>query len=535
MTLDEVRQECLSDLYTYAQVMFPKRYLGDVHRDMFRFFQKSLEQVMETGEGDNCCALIPRDHQKSWCIAVTVSWFITKFPHLTCVYVSSNPTLSERQLTIIKNAFQSDTHRELWPDMLNYVKGRTGDMEHKPTGTWTKTEISVDHPDRPKDEKDPTVSATSAKSTNTGSHFKLCVFDDLVTNENYKSGAEREELKEVYQSFASIATTGSIMWAVGTRYGDDDLYTTWKDLTYDVYDDEGTVVESRPVWKFFERTVETSKMMDGSGNYLWPRQQMPDGNWYGFNRTELSRKKAQMLNLELFYCQYYNTANAVGLEKVSKNHFLYADANKLKNYNGKWWYDDKELTLHCGVDLSFTEGNGKIKVKRDFTAISVIAWDKEGYLYVLEQKRFQTNKVEVYYDNLIELQEYWGFREATIESNVGGAIVVSFIQDEVRRTGGSLVVKGVPSSKGKAERIELTLEPLYRNQSVFHFKGGLCKQLEEELRLARPSHDDLKDSLYIAVVNSKRPHKGSASFKSNRKNTNVVNATSRFHRRRRRA
>jgi hypothetical protein len=532
MTLDDIRQECLSDLYTYAQVMFPKRYLGDVHKDMFRFFQKSLEQVIETGDGDNACALIPRDHQKSFCMAVTVSWFITKYPHFTSVYVSSNPKLAERQLTIVRNIFRSDQHRELWPQMLNYVKGRTGDLEHKPLGTWTKTEISVDHPDRPKGEKDPTIEATSAKSTNTGAHFKLCVFDDLVTNENYKSAAEREEMKEVYQSFSSIATTGSIMWAVGTRYGDDDLYGTWKDLAYDVYDDEGNVIETRPVWNFFERTVESSRGMDGSGTYLWPRMQMPDGNWYGFSQTELSRKKAQMLNLELFYCQYYNTANAVGLEKVSKSHFLYAEPNKLRNTNGKWWYDDKELTLHCGVDLSFTEGHGKIKVKRDFTAMSVIAWDKEGYLYVLEQRRFQTSKVEVYYQNLTELHDYWGFKETTIESNVGGSVVVSFIQDEIRRTGNSLIVKGVPSSKNKIERIELTLEPLYRNQSVFHFKGGFSRQLEEELRLARPSHDDLKDSLYIAVANSKRPSKGTAAYKSNRPR-NVVNAASRFHRRRR--
>ena len=225
MTLDDLRSQCEQSLYYYAQMMFPDRYFGDVHRDMFNFFQSSLEEGMATGHGDNSAALIPRDHQKSFCIAVACTWAITKYPWLTTTYVSSNPKLSERQLTIIKNIFKSDIHRELWPEMLNYeVDTRTKELAHKPTGAWTLSEIAVDHPSRSKGEKDPTIFATSAKSTNTGGHVKLCIFDDLVTNENYASASEREAIKEAYQSFSSIATTGSIKWLVGTRYGDNDLY-----------------------------------------------------------------------------------------------------------------------------------------------------------------------------------------------------------------------------------------------------------------------------------------------------------------------
>ena len=527
MNLDVIRQECEQDLFTYAQMIFPERYFGDVHREFYGFFQESLESSISTGNADNSCALIPRDHQKSFCIAVALSWVITKHPWITCVYVSSNPNLTEKQLQIIKNIFYTPLHRELWPDMLNFERGRTGKLEHKPTGTWTKTEISVDHPDRPKSEKDPTIQATSAKSTNTGSHFKICVFDDLVTNENYASQADREALKEVSQSFASIATTGSIMWAVGTRYGDDDLYASWQEMDYNIYDDDtGELVETKPVWKFFERKVEDSFAMDGSGQYVWPRQKMPNGNWYGFNRTELSRKKAQMLNLELFYCQYYNTANATSTDKINKNNFMYANPSALEQRNGTWYYNDKALKLHAGMDLNFTEGKGLKKKKRDSTAITVIGWDKDGYLYVLEQRRFQTDKAEKYYTELLELYDYWGFREATIESNVGGSVVVRFIKDEIRKEGRTLVVSGVPSTDNKKERIEMTLEPLYRSNSVYHFKGGFTRLLEEELRLSRPPHDDLKDSLYIAVTNSKR--QGKTKLVSSSSTRNVVNASCRF-------
>ena len=537
MNLDTIRKECEDSLYTYAQIMFPNRYFGDVHRNMFMFFQTSLEQAMLTGEGDNAAALIPRDHQKSFCIAVACSWAITKFPWFTVTYVSSNPTLSQRQLTVIKNIFKSDAHRELWPSMLNYqIHQRSKDYEHKPLGTWTINEIAVDHPDRPMSEKDPTVAATSAKSTNTGAHYKMCIFDDLVTNENYASASEREAIKEVYQSYASIATTGSIKWMVGTRYGDNDLYSELQEKEYEVFDDEGNCTETRPLWKWFLEVVENSKSKDGSGTFIWPRQQMPDGSWYGFNRTELSKKRSEAFNLVLYYSQYYNDPNAASVDKITPDCFMYIQPNMLEERQGRWFYGSKELKIFCGMDLAFTEGNNARKVKRDFTAIAVIAWDIDGYLYVLDLQRFQTDRAEVYYQKAIELHQYWGFRDITVETNAGGNVIANFIQDEVRKAGQTLVVKHQTKNQRegtKEERNAQLFEPLYRAKSVYHTKGGYTRLLEEELRLSKPPHDDLKDALWIAVTNSSRMSK--PRFATN-KNRNVLNAESRFlNRGRRRA
>ena len=40
MSLDEIRQRCEDDLFFYARVMFPNYYYGDVHKELFEFFQK---------------------------------------------------------------------------------------------------------------------------------------------------------------------------------------------------------------------------------------------------------------------------------------------------------------------------------------------------------------------------------------------------------------------------------------------------------------------------------------------------------------
>jgi hypothetical protein len=43
------------------------------------------------------------------------------------------------------------------------------------------------------------------------------------------------------------------------------------------------------------------------------------------------------------------------------------------------------------------------------------------------------------------------------------------------------------------------LEPKYDNLQVWHYKGGNCQSLEEELVMVHPPHDDIKDALSNAI------------------------------------
>jgi len=51
----------------------------------------------------------------------------------------------------------------------------------------------------------------------------------------------------------------------------------------------------------------------------------------------------------------------------------------------------------------------------------------------------------------------------------------------------------------KLERIMSTLEPRYANHQIWHYMGGNCQQLEEELIFSNPAHDDIKDALASAI------------------------------------
>jgi hypothetical protein len=57
----------------------------------------------------------------------------------------------------------------------------------------------------------------------------------------------------------------------------------------------------------------------------------------------------------------------------------------------------------------------------------------------------------------------------------------------------------------KEERIQNTLLPYYENNSVWHYEGGLCEALEQELIQYNPPNDDIKDALHSAVGIMKVP------------------------------
>ena len=47
--------------------------------------------------------------------------------------------------------------------------------------------------------------------------------------------------------------------------------------------------------------------------------------------------------------------------------------------------------------------------------------------------------------------------------------------------------------------MEATLYPRYENRQIWHYHGGNCQILEEELVLQKPPHDDVKDCLAACI------------------------------------
>lgn len=500
MSLEAIRKKAEEDLYSFARLVNPHRVYGEVHKELFDWWTRASAK-------DNQLCLLPRDHQKSHCAAVRCAWDLTRDPTETVLYVSATSDLAEKQLYAIKQILTSEVYRRYWPEMVNLEEGNRE--------RWNTNEIIVDHPLRKKEGvRDPSIKAAGITTNITGFHASRVYLDDLVVPGNAYTEDGRSKVAALYSQLASIETTGAKEIVVGTRYHPRDLYQTLIEMEEEVFDENGEFSHTDRVYEVFQRVVEQE------GVFLWPREMRPDGKLFGFDLKELARKKAKYVDTTQFYAQYYNDPNDPTSNRISRDKFQYFDPKFLVNERGSWFFKDRKLNVVAAMDFAFS-----LNKKADYTAIVVIGIDAENRIYVLDIDRFKTDKIKSYYDALLDLHMKWGFRKIRCEVSVAQKVLVKELKDSYIVPNGLMLSidehNPTRHSGSKEERIAATLEPKYDNMQVWHQKNGMCSLLEEELILARPPHDDIKDALTAAIDiavaptrNANRTRRGNVVFDS---------------------
>jgi phage terminase large subunit-like protein len=243
---------------------------------------------------------------------------------------------------------------------------------------------------------------------------------------------------------------------------------------------------------------------DGNGQFLWPKQQRSDGKWFGFDVAILAKKRAKYLDRTQFRAQYYNDPNDPGNLRIGRDKFQYYEPKFLTNSEGTWFYRERKLNVFASVDFAYST-----KKRADYTAISVVGVDREHNTYVLEIDRFKTEKISDYYEHIFNLYAKWGFRKLGAEVTAAQKAIVRELKDGyIRPNGLYLSIQEIAPTRhqgSKEERIAAILEPRYDNLQMWHYKGGYCQSLEDELIAQNPPHDDCMDSLAAALSISVAP------------------------------
>lgn len=485
---DLVRLQAEQDLESFIRLVHPDRVLGAVHIELIRWITREDKKSHQL-------VLLPRDHQKSAIAGYYAAWRITKNPAIRILYVSSTSTLAVKQLKFIKDILTSDRYRFYWPDMVN--------VEEAKREKWTETEISVDHPLRKELHiRDSTVFTGGMTTSLTGLHTDLNVLDDVVVFENAYTEEGRNKVASQYSLLSSIEGTDAEQLAVGTRYDPKDLYNTMAETFMDVYDENGELIGSTPVYEVFEKVVEDAG--DGTGQFLWPRQQGKNGRWFGFNVEILAKKRAQYADKTQFRAQYYNDPNDSETSAINRDTFQYYDPKHLSRFEGRWFYKGTRLNVFAAVDFAYSMSR-----RSDYTAIAVVGVDGNRNFYVLEIDRFKTNQVSEYFQHILRLHQKWDFRKIRAEVTAAQkAIVEALKNDYIRPHGLALSVEDYKPTRhdgNKEERIIAALQSKYNNLQMWHYRGGNCQILEDELILQNPPHDDVKDALASAVESAIAP------------------------------
>lgn len=500
----EVRELALNDLYTFARLVNPGYVYGEVHQKTFKW----LESYSLYGSGSgtaNKLIMFPRAHLKSHMVATWAAWIITKHPEVTMLYVSATSTLAQTQLYAIKNILDSTVYQRYFPE---YIHPQEGKREK-----WTNEVISIDHIKRKKEGiRDATIATAGLTTNTTGWHADIILADDLVVPENAYTEDGRESVRKKSSQFTSIRNAGGFTLACGTRYHPNDIYATWKAQEYEVFDDEGLVIGKEKVWDIQEYAVEQD------GIFIWPRTIRPsDGKAFGFSNQVLARIKAEYEDKTQFFAQYYNNPNDPGSNRISRESFQYYDRKFLNMKNGYWYFKDKRLNVYASIDFAYS-----LSKAADNSAIVVIGIDSDGFIYVLDISVFKTDRISEYFKQIAALHSKWQFMKLRAEVTVAQVVIVRDLKEKLKEEGMSLSIEEYrPSRKEgtKEERIASVLEHRYDSRLIWHFKGGYNEVLEEELVLARPAHDDVKDALASAVSIAIRPK--SDRISSNKQQSSV--------------
>lgn len=477
------RLEAESSLEYFIQLIHPRRCLGSIHR-------RIIKEWTRQGASTHQLLLLPRDHMKSTLVAYRIAWELTKDPSLRILLISSTSNLAVKQLKFIKDILVSDTYRLFWPDMVI--------PEEAKREQWTAREISVDHPKRKEwSIREPSIFTAGLTSNIVGLHCDIAVLDDVVVDSNAYIEDGRDKVRTQYGYLSSVETVGDAReWVVGTRYHPKDLYNDLIEMEIEETDELGNVCKTAKLFEVIQEQVES--LGDGSGEFLWPRMQGPDGRWFGFNADVLRKKKAQYLNQIHFRAQYYNNPHDVDTAPIKRDAFQYYDVAFINRKDGKWFFKNSRINVFAAVDFAYSTGK-----KSDYTSIVVIGLDGNQNYYVLDIDRFKTTKISDYYQRILKLYEKWNFRKIRAEVSVAQKVIVEDLKDNyIRPNGLSLVVEEYRPARwegSKEERILATLEPRYSNKQVWHYQGGNCQLLEEELLFSHPPHDDIKDALTSAI------------------------------------
>jgi len=504
--LDQIRHAAENDLEFFIQLVAPQQVLGDCHKEVIEWWTREDAKDFQL-------LLFPRDHGKSRLVAYRVAWELTKNPTLRVLYISATANLAEKQLSFIKGIFTSEIYRRYWPDHIHQEEGKRT--------RWTNSEISLDHPLRKKENvRDPSIFTGGLTTSLTGLHCDIAVLDDVVVAENALTSEGRNKVASQYSLLSSIEGADAQEWVVGTRYHSKDLYNDLMEMKEVLYDDNGEQIGEDNIYEIMEKPVEN--LGDGTGEFLWPRQQRKDGKWFGFDIQTLAKKRGKYLDKGQFKAQYYNDPSDPDNIPVGREKIQYFDRKHLKLDNGFWYYKDSKLNLFAAIDFAFS-----LRSKADYTALVLVGVDADNNVYVLDIDRFKTDRIAEYFDHIFDMHTKWSFRKLRAEVTVAQMAIVKQLKELIKGHGLALSIEEFRPNKNqgnKQERIASVLEPRYDNLQMWHYRGGNTQYLEDELSSRNPPHDDVIDALASAVDMAVRPTRNL----NRKRESNIVWANSRF-------
>ena len=520
LEFNRLKSRALNDLWAFLELIHfyggPLNF-GGIHRELAEFLMSTRERRL---------ILMPRGHLKStFASTLYVMWRIYRDPNIRIMVGTANKeNLASAFVREVKQYFENkDLKQHVW-NARPHIDGpmipaidRTGQARAKSRKNqynefeddynegyteaddqkvvWRSDKIQV-----VRDEiyKEPTLTAASVGSPNTGEHYDLVIFDDLVTFDNSDSIVKAEKVKSwtydiesVLNPYDETTDRGDEILILGTRYFSWDYYSSLRgeDIDDQTEYEEFMATEADDPLHVFERNIYKNRV-DATDGYLWPE---------GFDE-KMEKKLRRRLPTKRFASQYLNTHLVEDDATLGFHNVRFIPPQAIEVMPGgivRVNVGDPKKPAKLVRPMLSLDPAASINKTADWSAIALGGKDDEGNVYIFDIRYGHWTPTETV-EQLLDMTAYWHLAMITVEGVGGFANLKYTIREGFQRAGRVIHVNEYRPKGDKKERIELMLEPLLKNEQLYLAQRfSSSKEVREEFTYF-PS-ENVRDDIIDAV------------------------------------
>ena len=400
------------------------------------------EVVKFVNNNKSVLVLLPRGHLKSTLLTIsrTIQEMIIN-PDIRIYITNAVLDLSQSFLREIKS------HCENNEMLLNLAPDIFYKNPQRDSPKWTESEITVK---RKKNSKESTVTVGAVGAQETGSHFDLHIYDDIVNLDNVNTPELIRKTLDWYRMSLSLLEPTGRKWIIGTRYDFSDLYAT--------------LIESG-MPHIVKKAIE-------NGRPILP-------NRFSFESLgEIKRESGSF-----FWSTQYENDPIDPETAVFKRQYLQ-------------YYDHLPTGLNCYilVDLAISQKDQACE-----TAIEVVGYDKNGNLYIIDDCAGKLTPLEIIHI-LYKLHAKYGKPTIGIERQQLEKALSFWLQEAGKKYGYQLPYYKLKPDSDKERRITSNLQPLWEDHRIW-LRRNMPELEMQFMRFPKYSKRDRIDALaYISQI-----------------------------------
>jgi predicted phage terminase large subunit-like protein len=468
----------------FGKAYFPKyfsRESPEFHAEIEEHLQKMLD-----GEIKNLCVVAPRGHSKSTLGSFKIPLYCLLFrlkPFI--LLISANEAMAKEFLKSIR--IELETNEAILEDF--------GDLKGD---TWNTECLILAN--------DTCIMAKGADSSLRGIKYKnlrptLIISDDIQKDSNISSESKLDQLKKwYYESLANTGDTYTSFLFIGTRMTEDDLLADiMNNPTYTTLFYQAVISwsEREDLWNEWEEIVT-----DLSNPFRLSAAE----TFFEKHKEEMLKGTKVLWEAKNDYYDLMLKRIEIGEDAFSKELQNEPKSSKDRVFQELTYFEDTKDLAEKIEEIVLTIDPSLAKTNRsDFSAITVLGKDKDGYFYVLEGD-CRRLKPDVLIEEVVKKLDRFKINRIGVESVNFQALLMEQLRKALIQNNHYIEITPINSRSNKHNRI-ISLQPLIANGYIKFNKSNKVYNQQILDYSSTAKHDDAPDSLEMAI----------SLFKSNKK------------------